>query len=300
MQTEKRPFSVELQSVTDAVGEGCMRLKADVTGQVKGPVQYDWGLDGGGMLMIEPADRSRALWIPAGANAGMHIVTVTATHSGGQTETSRSEIEILSNQPAGAATTARGFGGGGIGGGDAAFNPASGTFGGFNNRSRVTTVALQRSENAPTTDLALWVVIRKATEALSFDNYSKFMDSVLCGAGDAELPTGARQIFNSLRKRRALPFTDSEAYRLLKVATEAFLMVNCGVAMGSPFSADDELLLAQRGINIQPGDLDMFWAKYRQRVNGTDDPVLPYFKLIREKLRDSPLIEGIEIGRAHV
>lgn len=296
MQTEKRPFSVELQSVTDAVGEGCMRLKADVTGQVKGPVQYDWGLDGGGMLMIEPADRSRALWIPAGANAGMHIVTVTATHSGGQTETSRSEIEILSNQPAGAATTARGFGGGGSGGGDAAFNPASGTFGGFNNRSRVTTVALQRSENAPTTDLALWVVIRKATEALSFDNYSKFMDSVLCGAGDAELPTGARQIFNSLRKRRALPFTDSEAYRLLKVATEAFLMVNCGVAMGSPFSADDELLLAQRGINIQPGDLDMFWAKYRQRVNGTDDPVLPYFKLIREKLRDSPLIEGIGPG----
>ena len=307
MQNKDAPFSVELQSVTDAIGEGCMRLKAEVTGQVKGPIQFEWGLDGDGMLMIEPADRSRALWIPAGANAGMHIVTVKVTHAGGKTEHSRSEIEILSNQPQGLPVTASGFGtsgkvgfGTGGGGGTQSFTADATGNGGGSTRPRFTAVALQRTENAPTTDLALWVVIRKATEALSFDNYSKFMDSVLCGAGDAELPKDARHIFNSLRKRRALPFTDSEAYRLLKVATEAFLMVNCGVAMGgkdeSPFGPDDQLLLAQRGINVEPGDLDIFWNKYRQHVNGTSDPVLPYFKLIREKLRDSPLVDGIGEG----
>ena len=296
MQSEERKFTVELQSVTDAIGEGCMRLKADVTGQIKGPILFEWGLDGGGTLMIEPVDRSRALWIPAGARAGMHVVTVTATHSGGQSHTSRSEIEILSNQQPTAEAGPSG-GGGGFGGAGWFVGDGPGS-GGGSTRPRVTTVSLQRSENTPTTDLALWVVIRKATEALSFDQYSKFMDSVLCGGAEADLPKDARMIFNSLRKRRALPFTDSDAYRLLKVATEAFLMVNCGVAMGrgeeSLFDKDDELLLAQRGINMEAGHLEQFWNKYRQRVNGTDHPVLPYFKLIREKLRDSPLIDGFD------
>ena len=40
--------------------------------------------------------------------------------------------------------------------------------------------------------------------------------------------------FEALQKKRFLPFTDAEAYRILKVATEAFLIVNCGVALARP------------------------------------------------------------------
>ena len=48
--------------------------------------------------------------------------------------------------------------------------------------------------------------------------------------------------FNQLRQERFLPFTDSEAYRLLKVATESFVVVNCGVALTS--------------FQFEPADLD--------------------------------------------
>ena len=42
-------------------------------------------------------------------------------------------------------------------------------------------VTLMRSDVRPTTDLALWILIRKATEALGFNNYRRFMDILLCG-----------------------------------------------------------------------------------------------------------------------
>ena len=37
------------------------------------------------------------------------------------------------------------------------------------------------------------------------------------------------EMFQQLKQRRALPFSDADSYRVLKVATEAFVMVNCGV-----------------------------------------------------------------------
>ena len=44
------------------------------------------------------------------------------------------------------------------------------------------------------------------------------------------LPAKKQIVFrDELLGKRFLPFTDAEAYRLLKVATEAFVVVNCGV-----------------------------------------------------------------------
>ena len=42
-------------------------------------------------------------------------------------------------------------------------------------------VSMRRTATARTPDLPLWVIIRRATEAISFDNYLHFMDLLLCG-----------------------------------------------------------------------------------------------------------------------
>ena len=47
-----------------------------------------------------------------------------------------------------------------------------------------TTTSLTRTETEPTEDLSLWTVIRNSTEALSFNNYLRFMDYLFCGKRD--------------------------------------------------------------------------------------------------------------------
>jgi hypothetical protein len=106
-------------------------------------------------------------------------------------------------------------------------------------------VSLSRTETEPTEDLSLWTLIRNSTEALSFNNYLDFLDQLFCTpSGDSAATPFERARFpaktaayNSLKGRRALPFTDSESYRVLKAATEAFVMVNCGV-LRAPFAFD--------------------------------------------------------------
>jgi len=155
------------------------------------------------------------------------------------------------------------------------------------------TVTMRRAATEATEDLPLWVVIRKSTEAISFNNYFRFMNHVLCGEplssefSEYELGKipGKKTKFDALQKKRFLPFTDAEAYRILKVATEAFLIVNCGVALSTfPFTEDDLKYVIRRvGRAV---DLEDLWSKYLQFVNGTSNQTLPYLALIRDKLRD--------------
>jgi hypothetical protein len=83
----------------------------------------------------------------------------------------------------------------------------------------------------PTADQALWLVIRKATECISYNHDENFIDMVLCpeqqyhNSDDEGL---TRQSVPAMRARRSLPNLDVEAYRLLKAATEAFVMTKCG------------------------------------------------------------------------
>lgn len=153
-------------------------------------------------------------------------------------------------------------------------------------------VTLRRTATAPTTDLALWAVIRKSTESISFNNYNRFLEFVLCGIGSS--PGGGQhagdELINRLRHKRFLPYNDTDAYRLLKVATEAFLMVNCGVSLSGIKFTNDDLndLLSHMSLDrsIDLGALNELWRCYLQNVNGTHDQTLPYLALIREKLRD--------------
>lgn len=161
-------------------------------------------------------------------------------------------------------------------------------------------VTLRRTATAPTSDLPLWAVIRKSTEAISWDNYTRFMDLVLCGIGkNPQVPTGVETRFNELR--RFLPYNDADAYRLLKVATEAFLMVNCGVFLAQPnFTQEDldDLLshVSMDGRVIDLAALNALWQSYLGIINGGPDTTIPYLGLIRDKLRDQPIKSSMFAG----
>jgi hypothetical protein len=171
----------------------------------------------------------------------------------------------------------------------AATVPVAGTF----------NVGLRRSASVVTPDLPLWVVIRNSTESLSFKNYQRYIDIVLCDAPADELADGVltrttcspHAEFQDLKKRRFLPFSDADAYRLLKVATEAFVMVNCGVALTSypPFDQEDlELLISRTGVDGLGMDrFERLWKGYLERVNGTRLITLPYLALIASKFPDA-------------
>ena len=99
-----------------------------------------------------------------------------------------------------------------------------------------TTTSLTRTETEFTEDVAFWTGIRNSTDALSFNTYLRFMDYIFCGGQlpregfeARRFPAKNEEYRQNLIKKRVLPFTDSDAYRVVKAATEAFVMVNCGV-----------------------------------------------------------------------
>jgi hypothetical protein len=185
-------------------------------------------------------------------------------------------------------------------------------------------VSLKRTATTPTPDLPLWVIIRKSTEAMQFRNYLAFMDYVLCGDPNAlkevdeiekEVMVGGKEDrqyegdkpqetktsgYGTLKGKRYLPFNDTDAYRLLKVATEAFLVVNCGVWFRNATAIFDSANLAKlnKGLSLDPalvpgtGDgslYDFWWKQYLQNVNGVQG-ILPYFALIKKKLPDVDIV----------
>ncbi|MXS80367.1 hypothetical protein SAMN05216317_1126 [Nitrosomonas eutropha] len=164
-----------------------------------------------------------------------------------------------------------------------------------------TTTSLTRTETSFTEDTAFWTGIRNSAEALSFNNYLSFMDWIFCGKQKPrELSQFESDRYDEkhvmwrdkLLKNRFLPFTDSDAYRVVKAATEAFVMVNCGVHHNDlqPFDpARDEAYLNRRDLPIPPSGLNRAFNKdYLVGIDGNGD-VLPYLSVIRRKLPDIPI-----------
>jgi len=156
-------------------------------------------------------------------------------------------------------------------------------------------VNLRRTATTATNDLPLWVIIRRATEAVAFDNYQRFMDLLVCGTPRNVPLTQAEQTQDALRLRRFLPFNDTDTYRLLKVATEAFLMVNCGVFLETPLFTQEELdnLLGNLSLtgNLDLPGLNTLWGRYLEFINGTSGPqTIPYLELVRRKLPEVTFI----------
>jgi hypothetical protein len=170
------------------------------------------------------------------------------------------------------------------------------------------TVSMRRADSPPTADQALWTVIRNSSNALAFNNYARFMDVVLCGADDDV--TGltdqqAQAARDPIKHRLRLPFPDTDAYRQLKVATEVFVMLNCGVfgerlrlrALDGDFNEFD----AERRRHyqaLQPGDIENLWNQLLssqplgdQDRRGRPVRTLPYLAIIRRKLQDVAVVQ---------
>jgi hypothetical protein len=187
---------------------------------------------------------------------------------------------------------------------------------------------LKRTDVPATPDQALWSKIRGSTSRLKFKRYSVFMDAILCGEplSDEMIDEGFTQAdLDTWQKRRKrvgrklrLPFPDIDAYRQLKVATEVFMMVNCGIKgalKDLDFAAESrryyrdvdqaavkdawqELLEA-----VDPdGDTDIEMSEAggtgeTHTSDGTSpDPkpkkpirTIPYLAIIRRKLQDVPI-----------
>lgn len=160
------------------------------------------------------------------------------------------------------------------------------TVGDFNNKfAQNRTVNARLIPNATHSDpsVALWLVILKTTEALSFSNYMKFMDLLFCGDGSTTV--GALDELENNSRRRFLPFTDTDSYRAIKVATESFVMANCGVQL-QPYEFEN--ILAEQNYIDDP-DFTSLLNDYLVKINGSDDSVIPYLSIIREKLADQPI-----------
>ena len=101
--------------------------------------------------------------------------------------------------------------------------------------------------------------------------------------------SGIGHKLRKVKRRTALPFPNVDRYRLLKAATEVFMMTHCGVDLDdfSDVDLDEESRRLNR--TVEPGDLEAQMRDYLARVPGGDGEfldVLPYLGLIRLQLRD--------------
>ncbi|MDT8306119.1 MAG: hypothetical protein RRC07_09300 [Anaerolineae bacterium] len=163
-------------------------------------------------------------------------------------------------------------------------------------------ISLQPNTVPAAGDLFLWYIIERSTLELSFNRYKQFIDAVMCGDEQAvdglNRASTIRDRISYLGRRRALPYTDMDGYRLLKVATEAFVTVNCGVLSPERGSdVDFDAILAQGGATSD--DLAGLWRDYLKSVNGDDDVTLPYLMLVRDKLDSDALLDIRLDGDGH-
>ncbi|HLH15933.1 MAG TPA: hypothetical protein VKX45_01870 [Bryobacteraceae bacterium] len=174
------------------------------------------------------------------------------------------------------------------------------------------TVTMSRAAENVTSDAALWVVIRNSTNRLSFNNYVNAIDAAMCGQGvDCDDPKLLRPNQRPLSSRRALPFNDMDAYRILKIATECFLMTHCGVFLGhkdlqalfsdpTVFSATDEAARLNQGAQNLEDTLDSWWTDYLNKgaaISGDPaDLMIPYLAIVRSRLGEMPAVSSGSMG----
>jgi hypothetical protein len=188
-------------------------------------------------------------------------------------------------------------------------------------------VTMNRADVPPTPDQALWVVIRNSAEALSFENYANFIEPIMCGSGSKYLPTArARKEFHRVDGKINLTFPDAEPYRLLKVATEVFMMANCGVVIDqitngslagtisstNLYDADfktaagrDPAFVEEERLRLlQPYDQNSITTEWRQSYlktppnqGGASAETIPYlYDIVALKLGDVPIVAKDHYG----
>jgi hypothetical protein len=235
--------------------------------------------------MYRPEEQPRAIWETAGVPPGNHTITIEVFQfDQPSAATLRDRFVELRGRSIGRATTIV----------QVTRAPAEPTL-----------VSMRRADSPVTPDQALWTAIRRSANALSFNNYARFMDIVLCGAPDTVGLSGVKdppfhERRDMVKHRLRLPFPDTDAYRQLKVATEVFVMLNCGVSIENhglnalnPIELDAERRRHYRPA-LGPGDIENIWNQLLEHVetDGTQPPVrtLPYLAIIRRKLQDVAVV----------
>ncbi|WP_420149279.1 hypothetical protein [Spirosoma sp.] len=158
--------------------------------------------------------------------------------------------------------------------------------------AQVVNVSLQETNREATDDQLLWIVIRNRT--LNFNDYRRFMDRVLC----------SDKTNNELAEyKNRVPFNRTASYSLLKVATELYLMQECGLVPSEindfykPISKDPKGDGQRtRRSNISRFNISRLRDEYLSKLEtegGRTMATLPYFETIRENLKELPLKEGL-------
>jgi hypothetical protein len=195
-------------------------------------------------------------------------------------------------------------------------------------------VTMTRASEPPTSDAALWVAIRYSANQLSFPNFIKFADTIMCNNNGGTIDNVIDGYLNGngclppLAQRRFTPFPNMDAYRVLKIATECFMMLNCGVYLepdmlsrlvnnqvtasnhpvpGVPFpppvfDVSDDAARLNQSITSLPEQITNWWNVYLQSANqnlNSKDPqslIIPYLALVRSRLKDLPLTTVCQMG----
>jgi hypothetical protein len=136
-------------------------------------------------------------------------------------------------------------------------------------------VQLQRSQSNPSNDQALWVAIRNSTNAMNFDAYKEFIDHALCQSPNGELADLENHLTGPRSERTGLRF-GVDAYQVLKAATEAFLILRCGIhsRLRDPQDYDATEEQGRLGYPASANDINDRLSKY------LGDGTLPYLKTV--------------------
>jgi hypothetical protein len=189
-------------------------------------------------------------------------------------------------------------------------------------------VSLRRSSTIATDDQSLWSAIRNRTDAIGFNQYSAFIARLLEDADDTNskrktskqlIEYGEPVLGDQLRTyARRLSLYGTDGYQFLKLATQAFLLLESGVAVRPGDSVDPTSLVPgeeQRSgealtydelqgkletyLNAEIGDIKGQGLPYLKRIvnaligPGTESRTRHYQHILSYRLTHPSLIELI-------
>jgi hypothetical protein len=167
-------------------------------------------------------------------------------------------------------------------------------------------VQVVRKESVPTNYTRSIVFHKKieiGCERMSFKNYKRYMDFLLCNKRDPKLvevlATDMLRTGNEISDRMFLPFSDTNAYRVLKMATEAFVLVMSESVAVSSITTDNQQILTEQMlrdsatsigavVRTPEGSLNEDYERNMlEDANGT--LTIPYLHAIFDRLQDQGL-----------
>jgi hypothetical protein len=145
--------------------------------------------------------------------------------------------------------------------------------------------------------IAFQQLVDDSCNRLSFDNYAKYMNFLLCGGANPDVKIEVMPRAKDVAKRLHLPFNDTNAYRILKMATEAFVLV---MSESKPENANElnskiqqraNSIGAIHGLIANPGKAFTVANKTKREDKSVSDKVIiPYLDAIFARLD----IQGIK------